>query len=324
MTLILMTFTHHHSRKLYFLLHHVKILPPHVHSFSSLIGESYLNSWRTNENFNSGSYSDDENTTPPSIHSGLVQLSPPPLNPRLDPFLISSASSVHTFPNLSSIRGRPPRAPVALPSTQKAQKQTHLRVQSSGEISFMSALTDSFNEEVKLRPRGLSWESPVFDIHQIAESDALLQSDSIIPSSLQQPILSDDLPRSILTSTLEPTTSLDIAIDAYNFIKANTCDIEWTILLALEARECYIPTNSSSIIFPSLSKKDAESLLIHQGQHFPEFHFESGTVETKSADERKNAESALFNLIIRLQNVYLKNCSFKAEDLGLNRTIFID
>ena len=235
--------------------------PPRVQSSSSLIGENYVNSGRTPENYILGSYSDDDHTTPPSIHSGFQTLSPPPLLPPPDQFQTTSVSSIHSYPNQYLKKGRPPRVPHAFAATNKTLPQpSHNRGQSAGELSFLSALTDPFNDDTKLRQRGISWDANSCDVSPIDNREIPLREDDPLASILQ-PVLYEEPPRSILTSPARtPSNRVDAKLDIASIVNPIESEAETAIMKALELRERSMRQSTAATIMPHLSDEAVSNM----------------------------------------------------------------
>lgn len=235
--------------------------PLRVQSSSSLIGENYVNSGRTPENYILGSYSDDDHTTPPSIHSGFKTLSPPPLLPPQDPFLTTSVSSIHSYPNQNFKKGRPPRAPLAVAATNKGLSQaSHNRGQSAGELSFMSALTDPFNDDTKLRQRGISWDANSCDVSPTDNRELPLRDEDPLASILQ-PVLYEEPPRSILTSPARTPSNRDNdKLDMASIVNPIESEAETAIMKALELRERSMRQSTAASVMPHLSDEAVSNM----------------------------------------------------------------
>lgn len=250
-----------------------------------------------------GSYSDDDHTTPPSVCSGLQRLSPPPLRPPSDPFVTTSVSSVQSYPNQGAKKGRPPRAPVAFTSNSKTQTQpNHNRGHSTGELSFMSALTDPFNDDAKLRQRGNSWDANFYDVSPTGDHDVLLQADP--PPSIFQPILTDEPPRSILTSPVRPINRAKDKLDVSDLINPMESEAETAIMKALEGRERNNTRPTTAAVLPNLTDEAVASFQDHYIK--PEERRENGFIPSplrspanspraKEGHDREKGNSTLKN-----------------------------
>lgn len=273
--------------------------PQRVQSSNSLFGEDIVNSGRTEqlieqqtEQQTIASYSDDEQTTtPPSIHSGIPpSFLPPPLLPTAVETFLNSSSSVHSQPSTSKVKpGRPPRAPSTASNTQQPLRKDsvpkdHKRVRSTGEFSFMSALTDPSDLEERLeeRDRAVTWDDNFFDVPPV--------SDQEIPSLeiLQQPVLVDEPPRSI--RTLPPAAAVPKAqrkndrdnISSYgltDIVSPMESEAETAIMKALEDRERKL-MRSSEAVLPNLPDEALNNFLappISVHQTMPETPSSSNT-----------------------------------------------
>ena len=239
--------------------------PSRVQSSNSLLGEDYVNSGRTPEDNILGSYSDDDHTTPPSIHSGLPQSSPPALHPQHHQpgtFLNSPITSVHSYPTRSAKKGRPPLVPVAFTSSTKAQatQANHTRGHSTGEFSFMSALTDPLgDDDTKLQQRGVSWDANFFDTSVDDDQQTRPQE----PFSILQPILSDEPPRSINTSPAQSSSRVEERLAMTDIVSPIESEAESAIMKALEDRERHMVGPTGGPILPNLTDEAVASFQEH-------------------------------------------------------------
>mmetsp|Transcript_26351 Transcript_26351/g.44013 ORF Transcript_26351/g.44013 Transcript_26351/m.44013 type:complete len:1247 (+) Transcript_26351:137-3877(+) len=255
--------------------------PPRVQSSNSLFGEDIVNSGRHGEHHTEhhtiASYSDDDATTPPgSVISNISQsLSPPPLIPSAVENFLNSSSSIHSYPSFSKVKpGRPPRAPGAafhkdpqLPVRKDSVPKDHKRVRSTGEFSFMSALTEPSDTEGE-RDRAVTWDEHFFDASPSGESPSV----DILPPDLLQPVLMDEPPRSIRTSPpvmKSPQQRIAAAthlrddsgkLDLSEIVSPMESEAETAILKALEERDRKL-TRSSDAILPSVPDETLHNFL---------------------------------------------------------------
>jgi hypothetical protein len=227
--------------------------PPQVQSYNSLLdGEDYANSGAgTADNYIIGSYSDDDQeTTPPSIHSDLPQSSPPPLIQAPPDIFVNTSVS---YPSQTTKKGRPPRRPVAFtPSTKVQTTQTeHTRGQSTGEFSFISALTDPLGDDAKLQ-RGVSWdEGNIFNISVDDDQQARLQEPFFTPLP---PIINGEPPRSIHRSPgAQSANRVEDKLAMTDIVGPIESEAETAIMKALEDRERNMVRPTAATILPNLT-----------------------------------------------------------------------
>ena len=176
-------------------------LPPRVGSSNSLFGEHIMSSTRRSME------EDEQTTTPPSYMNTPMTLSPPLLKQETPPIFQTGDESVHSHHSIKS-RGRPPLAPhpqFTLAQIRQASNATstssnhHKREKSTGDSSFLSALTDTSDSDGELpfriverkphrrhRTRSVSWD-------QTCEGSPVLEA-QLHPPDILQPILLDDSP----------------------------------------------------------------------------------------------------------------------------------
>ena len=256
--------------------------PSRVQSSNSLFGEDFANSGPTPEDTIL-----DGRTTTPSIHSGRQQVSPPHVRSPPDILLNYHIASAHSTHQGGTNQGRPPRgpgAPVASTSSAKAQETQqahHTRGESTGELSFMSAITDPLDDDGnKQRQRGVSWDDEnIFDISPTGGHEARLQD----PLSILQPVLNDEPPRAIRTSSVRSFERIEDKLAMAAIVNPIESEAETAILKALEDRELKSLQSTAAAILPNLPYEAVE--------RFQEHAIEQEQLEAASPESRATLDS---------------------------------
>jgi hypothetical protein len=199
----------------------------------------------------------------------------------------------------------------------------------------MSALTDPFNDDAKLRQRGISWDANFYDVSPNGEHDTLLHGDP--PPSIFQPILTDEPPRSILTSPVRPTNRVKDKLDVSDLINPIESEAETAIMKALEGRERNNTRPTTAAVLPNLTDEAVASFQDHyikpeerrengfipsplrspanspraKEGHDPEKGANSLNNETSDQQENANAKTSihttLYNLATTMRNIRTSN-----------------
>lgn len=257
---------------------------PRVTSSNSLFGEYIMSSTRRSND-------DDETITPPSYSNTPMTLSPPELKQEAPLIFQTGDNSVNSNYSIK-LRGRPPLAPQpqlhisqvrqagVIPATAAYH---HKREKSTGDYSFLSALTDDPDPSdsdgefpIRLtddkprrsgRKRSVSWDQTWEISH---ESN---------PQNIMQPVLADDIPslqvepelRQNVVSSSEipmvelqalqgapPKTSPWEKLSLADFVSPIESEAETAILRALEDHQ-HEHASAHEIILPNVPDDAAHS-----------------------------------------------------------------
>ena len=131
----------------------------------------------------------------------------------------------------------------------------------------MSALTDPFNDDTKVRERGVSWDANACDISPTDKLELQFREEDPLASILQ-PILNEEPPRSILTSPARnPLNRVEEKLDMATIVNPIESEAETTIMNALEARERKLRRLTAATIMPHLSEEAISNVQEYDVQH---------------------------------------------------------
>ena len=255
--------------------------PIRVPSSNSLFGEYIMSSIRRS----SASEDDEQTTTPPSYANTPMTLSPPPLIQETPPLFQTGEESVHSNTFSFKGTGRPPLAPhppFSLVQSRQTSNATsansnlHFRDKSTGDYSFLSALTDPSDSDGELparmaekephhrfRHRSVSWDqtwevnrTQALDILQpilLGDNNPLQQA---VPEALQQ------VAPPLVVASSHPAPSVRInpldTINLAEFVSPMESEAETAILRALEDHQReYTP--ATEMLFPNIPDDAAHS-----------------------------------------------------------------